>query len=67
MELSARNQVRGRIKDLSTGTVMCEVRVETDPATITAAITALSAERLGLKKGDEVTVIVKSTDVIIGK
>ncbi len=46
---------------------MCEVRVETDPATITAAITALSAERLGLKKGDEVMVIVKSTDVIIGK
>ena len=67
MELSARNQVRGRVKDLSVGTVMCEVRVETGPATVTATITALSAERLGLKKGDEVVVIVKSTDVMIAK
>ena len=67
MQISARNQVRGRVKDLSVGTVMAEVEVEIEPATIAAVITALSAERLGLKKGDEVVVIVKATDVMIGK
>ena len=67
MQISARNQIRGRVKDLSIGTVMSEIEVEVEAATVTAAITALSAERLGLKKGDEVTVIFKATDVMIGK
>ena len=67
MQISARNQIRGRVKDLSIGTVMSEIEVEVEAATITAAITALSAERLGLKKGDEVTVLFKATDVMVGK
>jgi|HubBroStandDraft_4_1064222.scaffolds.fasta_scaffold00014_56 molybdopterin-binding protein len=67
MQISARNQIRGRVKDLSVGTVMSEIEVEVEAATVTAAITALSAERLGLKKGDAVTVIFKATDVMVGK
>ncbi|MGA8574247.1 MAG: TOBE domain-containing protein [Candidatus Cybelea sp.] len=67
MQISARNQIRGRVKDLSIGTVMSEIEVEVEAATVTAAITALSAERLGLKKGDAVTVIFKATDVMVGK
>ena len=67
MELSARNQIRGRVKSVSTGAVMAEVEVAVEPATITSAITASSAQRLGLKEGDEVTVINKATEVILGK
>jgi molybdopterin-binding protein len=67
MELSARNQIRGRVKSVSTGAVMAEVEVEVEPATITSAITASSARRLGLKEGDAVTVIIKATEVILGK
>lgn len=67
MELSARNQLRGRVKSVSTGAVMAEVAVEIEPATMIAAITASSAGRLGLKAGDEVAVIVKATEVMIGK
>ncbi|MEE0902662.1 MAG: TOBE domain-containing protein, partial [Methanobrevibacter sp.] len=37
------------------------------PNTITAVITKESAERLGLTEGDDVTVIIKSTEVIVGK
>jgi molybdopterin-binding protein len=33
---------------------------------VVAAITRGSTERLGLKEGDEVTVIIKSTEVMIG-
>ena len=67
MEITARNQLGGRVKSVSTGAVMAEVAVEIEPATMIAAITASSAGRLGLKTGDEVTVIVKATDVMIGK
>ena len=34
---------------------------------ITAVITKESAEKLGLSEGDDVTAIIKSTEVIIGK
>jgi len=67
MEISARNQIRGRVTNIHNGEVMAEVEVEIDPATITAAITAASVRRLGLNEGDHVTVIIKSTEVLIGK
>ncbi len=46
---------------------MAEVDVEIDPSSVVAAITKSSVERLGLEAGDSVTVIVKSTEVMIGK
>lgn len=67
MEISARNQIRGRVKSVTTGTVMAEIAVDIEPATMIAAITASSASRLGLKTGDEVVIIVKATEVIVGK
>jgi molybdopterin-binding protein len=50
-----------------TGTIMGEVEVEIQPATVTATITRASIERLDLKQGDDVAVIIKSTEVMIGK
>ena len=67
MEISARNQIAGKITATKLGEVMAEVVVDIQPATITAAITRGSAEALGLKAGDNVTVIIKATEVIIGK
>jgi molybdopterin-binding protein len=67
MEISARNQIKGRVKSVRTGAIMAEVEVEAQASQITAAITKSSVERLGLKPGDEVVVIIKSTEVIIGK
>jgi molybdopterin-binding protein len=67
MELSARNQFKGRITGVTLGAVMAEVLVEIEPSSVAAAITRSSAERLGLKTGDSVTVIVKATEVMIGK
>jgi molybdopterin-binding protein len=65
MELSARNQFKGRITGVKLGAVMAEVQVDIEPSACTATITASS--RLGLKAGDTVTVIIKSTEVMIGK
>jgi len=49
------------------GTIMAEVVVEVDPATIVAAITRSSVENLNLQPGDTVRVIVKATEVMIAK
>ncbi len=67
MEISARNQLPGTVIATKLGEVMAEVIVDVEPGTITAAITAGSVAHLDLKPGDKVTVIIKATEVIIGK
>ena len=68
MKLSARNQLNGKITNVELGAVIANVKIEiTEPDTITAVITKESAEKLGLTEGDEVTAIIKSTEVIVGK
>ena len=65
MELSARNQLRGTVKSVKHGTVMAEVVVDVGGQEIVAAITNASAERLGLAQGQNVTVVIKATEVMI--
>ena len=68
MQLSARNQLEGKIVSVEKGAVMANVKIEvTNPDVITAVITKESAEKLGLTEGDDVCAIIKSTEVIIGK
>ena len=68
MQLSARNQLKGKIVSVDKGAVMASIKIEiSEPDTITAAITKESAEKLGLSEGDDVCAIIKSTEVIIGK
>ena len=67
MELSARNQLKGRITKVKPGAVMAEVEVTVEGGTVVAAITEGSSQRLNLAEGDEVTVIFKATEVMIGK
>ena len=59
MELSARNQLNGKIKNVELGAVMANIKIEIDdPNVITAVITKESAEKLDLKEGDNVTAII---------
>jgi molybdopterin-binding protein len=67
MKISARNQLPARVTKVTLGTVMAEVIVDLSGHELAAAITRHSAEQLGLKEGDEVTVIVKATEVMLGK
>jgi molybdopterin-binding protein len=46
---------------------MAEVEVKVRAGKVVAAITDTSVKRLKLKPGDKVTVIIKSTEVLIGK
>ena len=67
MQLSARNQIKGQVTRVKSGAVMAEVEVKIKAGKVVAAITEGSIKRLKLKAGDRVTVIIKSTDVLIGK
>lgn len=67
MELSARNQLKGKVKSVKVGAIMAEVVVDVDGRELVSEITKSSVERLGLKVGDAVTAIIKSTEVMIGK
>jgi molybdopterin-binding protein len=67
MQLSARNQLKGTVKSVKTGAIMAEVVVDVAGNDIVSEITKSSVERLGLKQGDAVTVIIKSTEVMLGK
>jgi molybdopterin-binding protein len=65
--LSARNQFAGKIKSVKLGNVMAEVVVTVGNLEFVSAITRTSAETMGLKTGDSVRVVVKSTEVMIDK
>ncbi|MDQ6774304.1 MAG: TOBE domain-containing protein [Candidatus Dormibacteraeota bacterium] len=67
MELSARNQLQGTVKGVKSGTVMAEIEVDVQAGSVVAAITDSSRTRLNLQAGDQVTVVIKSTEVMIGK
>ena len=67
MEISARNQLKGKVKRVKPGAVMSEVVVDVGGQEIVSMISMASVERLGLKAGDSVVAIIKATEVMIGK
>jgi molybdopterin-binding protein len=67
MTLSARNRLKGQITELQFGGVMAHVVVRVGDNLIESVITKRSADEMGLKVGDVVSAIVKSTEVMLEK
>ena len=68
MKISARNQIPGTIVGITPGAVNCSIKVDIGNGTIvTANITEEAIGELGLAEGEAVTVIIKASDVMIGK
>jgi molybdopterin-binding protein len=67
MKLSARNQLPGTVEQVHLGEIMARIVVKVGESVIESVITRQSAEELGLKVGDSVHVVVKSTEVMIQK
>jgi len=65
--LSARNQIKGSVLSVKVDGVMAEVVVKAGEFELVSIITRSSVERLSLQPGDEITVIIKSTEVMIDK
>lgn len=68
MKLSARNVLGGKISEITLGQAQAKVKIDIgDGVFLTSSITVDAVEELGLKVGDDVSAIIKSTDVMIGK
>ncbi len=66
LRLSARNQLRGEIENIRTGDLMATVRAGLQPGQfVTAAITKDAVDDLGLGIGVPVTMLIKSTEVLV--
>ena len=68
LKLSARNQFKGKVLAVEKGVITAKVKVEIKmPITVTAVITKEAVDELDIKVGDEVTAIVKSTEIMVAK
>ena len=68
MKLSARNQLAGKLVTVVKGQTTAHIRVDIGGGKIvTSSITNEAVDALGLQEGDDVTVIIKASDVMIGK
>jgi molybdopterin-binding protein len=68
MKLSARNVFKGTVMEIKVGPIASKVRVDIGAGTIvTSTITADAVDDLGLVVGEEVSVIIKSSSVMLGK
>ena len=67
VDISARNQIRGRIKSVAADGLMAEVTMSIQPQDLVAVITRRSAQRLGLAPGVDAVAVMKSTEVMIAR
>ncbi len=65
-QMSARNRFSGIVRDVRVEGLMAQVEmVVTEPAVLTAIVTADAVEELGLKPGNHVVAVIKSTSVMV--
>jgi molybdopterin-binding protein len=57
----------GTVEEVQLGQIMARIVVKVGEHVMESVITRQSAEELGLKPGDSVRVVVKSTEVMIQK
>jgi molybdopterin-binding protein len=67
MPISARNHLKGKITEIQVGEVMAKVTVRVGQNLIESVITRQSVDEMALKKGDTVTAVIKSTEVMLSK
>lgn len=65
MKISARNQLKGKIVEITKGATTAHVRIDIGGAIVTASITNTAVDDLGLSVGKEAYAVVKASDVMI--
>lgn len=66
MKISARNVIKGQVVEVKKGAVAAQVRVDIGGGNvITSMVTVDAVEDLGIDQGSEVSVIIKSTEVML--
>lgn len=68
MKISARNQLRDRVTEVTRGKTTGHVRIQISPeVTITASITNEAIDDLNLTVGDATVALIKASDVMVAK
>lgn len=67
LNISARNKFQGEVIKITKGEINSEVMIDIGGDTIAAVITTESVKSLGIKVGDNLSAVIKSSDVMIGK
>ncbi len=65
MQLSARNQIPGRVTNIHSGEAIANVELDAGGVRLVASITVEAVEQLGLAEGSQVTAVIKASDVIL--
>ncbi len=65
MKISARNQLKGKVVEVTKGQTTAHVRLDVNGMIVTAAITNEAVDELGLKAGQEAYAVVKASDVMV--
>jgi molybdopterin-binding protein len=66
MQISARNQLKGKIIEVKKGTTTAHVRIDIGGQIVTAAITNESVDSLKLATGQTAYAVIKASDVMVG-
>jgi len=68
LKISARNRLKGVVKDVEKGDIIAKVKLEVKaPTVITALISREAVDDLKIKIGDNVEAVIKATEVMIAK
>ncbi|MBN9036552.1 MAG: molybdopterin-binding protein [Rhizobiales bacterium] len=65
MKLSARNQLKGRIVEVTKGATTSHVKIDIGGAIVTASITNEAVAELKLEVGKAAYAVVKASDVMV--
>lgn len=66
MRLSARNQIKGNVVEVTKGATTAHVRVDIgNGQVVTSSITNEAVDELAIKAGSAVIVVIKASDVMI--
>ena len=63
--LSARNRLRGVVRDVQVDGLLAQVELEAGPFRVVSVVTREAVEQLGLRPGVEATALVKATSVML--
>lgn len=68
MKISARNVFSGKVVEVKTGAVAAKVKVDIGGGNVvTSMVLADSVDDLGIEVGEEINVVIKSTEVMLAK
>jgi molybdopterin-binding protein len=65
MKLSARNQLKGTVRAIRRGEAIANVELDVAGNRVVASITVEAVDELGLSEGNEVTAVIKASDVML--